>query len=245
MYECPDKKGWFTLHARSEHLEVGNGETEQSRKEVVCSGWSGSVSSQIWAFMLDPEFSTPDSYPVPVPIIFRHPLLFKRFPFYFFSFRFLWVFVYLYLCRPSEASTWYCVIQGGYPPQDWQSLPCAGEELDSNPGLLICSQVQSLFNPFYEKPFIFNPWAPKRSDLLIICEKFERFWFPSNQRQGSSHTLYMVHLTRQIWNQSVFGGRILSKIGPDPRSWVSARPFAIRLLSFLQSLLKGKMSNVG
>ncbi len=48
----------------------------------------------------------------------------------------------MYLCRPSEASTWYCVIPGGYPPQDWQSLPCAGEELDSNPGLLICSQVR-------------------------------------------------------------------------------------------------------
>ncbi len=42
----------------------------------------------------------------------------------------------MYLCRPSEASTRYCVIPGGYPPQDWQSLPCAGEELDSNPGLL-------------------------------------------------------------------------------------------------------------
>ncbi len=46
-----------------------------------------------------------------------------------------------YLCRPSEASTWYCVIPGGYPPQDWQSSPCAGEELDLNSGLLICSQV--------------------------------------------------------------------------------------------------------
>ncbi len=47
----------------------------------------------------------------------------------------------LYLCRPSEASTRYCAIPGGCPPQDWQSLPCAGEELDLNPGLLICSQV--------------------------------------------------------------------------------------------------------
>jgi hypothetical protein len=35
-----------------------------------------------------------------------------------------------YLCRPSEASTRFCVIPGGYPPQDWQSLPCAGEELE-------------------------------------------------------------------------------------------------------------------
>jgi hypothetical protein len=48
----------------------------------------------------------------------------------------------LYLCRPSEASTRYCVIPGGYPPQGWQSLPCAGEKLDLNPGLLICSQVR-------------------------------------------------------------------------------------------------------
>ncbi len=48
--------------------------------------------------------------------------------------------LYMYLCRPSEASTRYCVIPGGYPPQDWQSLPCTGEELDLNPGLLICSQ---------------------------------------------------------------------------------------------------------
>jgi hypothetical protein len=61
---------------------------------------------------------------------------------FFFSFIFLWVFVYMYLCRPSEASTRCCAIPGGYPPQGWQSLPCAGEELDSNPGLLICSQVR-------------------------------------------------------------------------------------------------------
>ncbi len=61
--------------------------------------------------------------------------------FFFFPYIFLGIFVYMYLCRPSEASTRYCVIPGGYPPQDWQSLPCAGEELDSNSGLLICSQV--------------------------------------------------------------------------------------------------------
>ncbi len=48
----------------------------------------------------------------------------------------------MYLCRLSEASTRYCVIPGGYPPQDWQSFPCAGEELDLNPGLLICRQVR-------------------------------------------------------------------------------------------------------
>ncbi len=60
----------------------------------------------------------------------------------FLSYIFLgFFFVYTeYHCRPSNASTRYCAIQGGYPPQDWQSLPCAEEELDSNPGLLICSQ---------------------------------------------------------------------------------------------------------
>ncbi len=59
---------------------------------------------------------------------------------------FIGFFVYTeYLfCRPSEASTWYCVIPGGYPPQEWQSLPCAGEELDSNPGQPICSQSGAL-----------------------------------------------------------------------------------------------------
>ncbi len=37
----------------------------------------------------------------------------------FFSYIFLGVFVYTeYLCRLSEASTQYCVIPGGYPPQD-------------------------------------------------------------------------------------------------------------------------------
>ncbi len=46
-----------------------------------------------------------------------------------FSYIVLGFFVYTeYLCRPSEASTRYCVILGDYPPQDWQSLPCAGEE---------------------------------------------------------------------------------------------------------------------
>jgi hypothetical protein len=38
---------------------------------------------------------------------------------FFFSYIFLGVIVYMeYLCRPSEASTWFCVIPGGYPPQD-------------------------------------------------------------------------------------------------------------------------------
>jgi hypothetical protein len=27
----------------------------------------------------------------------------------------------MYLCRPSEASTRYCVIPGGYPPQTWDN----------------------------------------------------------------------------------------------------------------------------
>jgi hypothetical protein len=35
---------------------------------------------------------------------------------FFFPFIFLGFFVYMFLCRPSEASTRYCVIQGGYPP---------------------------------------------------------------------------------------------------------------------------------
>ncbi len=52
-------------------------------------------------------------------------------------------FVYTeYLCRLSDANTQYYAMPGGYAPQDWQSLPCAGEDLDSNPGLLICSQVR-------------------------------------------------------------------------------------------------------
>ncbi len=64
--------------------------------------------------------------------------------FFFFSYIFFGVLlcIYIYLCRPSEASTQYCVIPGGDPPQDWQSLPRAGEEQDSNPGLLICSQMR-------------------------------------------------------------------------------------------------------
>ncbi len=43
---------------------------------------------------------------------------------------------YVYLCRPSEANTQYCAVLGSNPPKDWQSLPCAGEKPDSNPGLL-------------------------------------------------------------------------------------------------------------
>jgi hypothetical protein len=43
---------------------------------------------------------------------------------FFFLYIFIGFCVYVYLCRPSEASTRYCVIPGGYPPQDWQSLPC-------------------------------------------------------------------------------------------------------------------------
>ncbi len=61
----------------------------------------------------------------------------------FFSYIFLGFFVYTkYLCRPSEASTRYCAILGSNPPKEYQSLPCAGEKLDLNPGLLICSQVR-------------------------------------------------------------------------------------------------------
>ncbi len=73
---------------------------------------------------------------------FSYPGLITKIKYRFFSYIFLEIFVYTeYLCRPSEASTRYCVTPGDYPPQDWQSLLCAGEELDLNPGLLICSQV--------------------------------------------------------------------------------------------------------
>ncbi len=78
----------------------------------------------------------------------------KRF---LFSYIFLWVFMFMeHLCRPSEASTQFCAIPGGYPPQDWQSLPCAGEELDSNPGLLICRQVRYHWatSPPFEPPLL-------------------------------------------------------------------------------------------
>ncbi len=78
----------------------------------------------------------------------------------FFSYIFLGVFVYIYLCHPSEASTRYCVIPGGYPPQDWHSLPCAGEELDSNPGLLVCSQVR-------------NHWATSPPPLSHLSSSIE------------------------------------------------------------------------
>ncbi len=80
-----------------------------------------------------------------------------KFEYIFFSYIFFGIFVYTeYLCRPSEASTQYCVIPGGYPPQGWQSLLCAGEELVLNPGLLICSQeprttdLQSEFEYSYD-----------------------------------------------------------------------------------------------
>ncbi len=78
----------------------------------------------------------------------------------------------VYLRRPSEASTWYCVIPGGYPPQDWQSLQCTGEELDSNPGILIFSQVRyfwatsppslSHLSSFFEPPLLLL-WATSPS----------------------------------------------------------------------------------
>ncbi len=88
-------------------------------------------------------------------------------PILFFSYIFLGVFVYIvYLYCPSEASTWYCVIPDGYPPQDWQSLPCAGEELDSDLdsdlGLLIWSQVR-------------YHWAtsPQTRILAWLCRKID------------------------------------------------------------------------
>ncbi len=93
----------------------------------------------------------------------------------FFSFTFLGVFLYIvYLCRPSEASTWYCVIPGGYPPEDWQSLPCAGEELDSNPGLLICSQMRyhwATSPPSIEPPLLLTIEPP------LLLWLFREYWF--------------------------------------------------------------------
>ncbi len=55
-----------------------------------------------------------------------------------------------YLCRPSEASTRYCVIPGGYPPQDWQSSVCWGgagfepRTTDLQSGALPLSHLSSL-----------------------------------------------------------------------------------------------------
>jgi hypothetical protein len=77
----------------------------------------------------------------------------------------------MYLCRPSEASTRYCVIPGGNPPQDWQSFPCAGEELDLNPGLLICSQVRyhwATFPPNIEPPLLLSIEPPLLLEVLFF-----------------------------------------------------------------------------
>ncbi len=71
----------------------------------------------------------------------------------------------MYLCRSSEASTWYYVIPGGYPPQDWQSSPCAGEELDLNPGLLIFSQVR--YHSATSPPY--SATSPPREDFKEWC----------------------------------------------------------------------------
>jgi hypothetical protein len=91
--------------------------------------------------------------------------------FFFFPYIFLGFFVYMYLCRPSEASTRYCVIPGGHPPQDWHSLPCAGEELDSNPGLLICSQVRYYWatSPPFEPPLLLTPNIQKDVHPYKYC----------------------------------------------------------------------------
>jgi hypothetical protein len=40
----------------------------------------------------------------------------KNYFFFLYTFRFFFVYT-VYLCRPSEASTQYCVIPGGYPPR--------------------------------------------------------------------------------------------------------------------------------
>ncbi len=61
----------------------------------------------------------------------------KTFPTFFKGFCFV---QFVYLCRPSEATTWCCVIPGGIWPQDWQILPCAGEEPDFDPSMLTHSK---------------------------------------------------------------------------------------------------------
>jgi hypothetical protein len=42
----------------------------------------------------------------------------RPYPLEFFLYAFIDFLCILELCRPSEASTWYCPIPGGYPPQD-------------------------------------------------------------------------------------------------------------------------------
>jgi hypothetical protein len=83
----------------------------------------------------------------------------------------------MYLCHPSEASTRYCVIPGSYTPQDWQSLPCAGEELDSNLVLLICSQVGyhwATSPPHWatSPPYIYIWWG----EALTVVEALVNWW---------------------------------------------------------------------
>ncbi len=93
-----------------------------------------------------------------------------------------------YLCRPSEASTRFCVIPSGYPPQDGQSLLCAGEELDSNPGLLICSQVRyhwATFPPPIEPPLLLA-LSHLSSSAYCLANKYILLFSISSVHGGSS-----------------------------------------------------------
>ncbi len=135
----------------------------------------------------------------------------------FFSY-ILGFFVYKeYLYCPSEASTRYCVISGGYPAQDWQSLPCAGEELDLNPGLLICSQVRyhwATSPPQIEPPlFLFAMcWGgagfePRSTDLqsgalknfaLVYHSDYSQFSPARRRRLGNIKTMPFTSYTGKI-----------------------------------------------
>ncbi len=99
-------------------------------------------------------------------------LQFLHFLFFLYIFR---GFVYTeYLCCPSEGSTRYCVIPDGYPPQDWWSLPSAGEELDLNPGLLICSQVH--YHWATSPPTLSQLSSNIEPTLLFFASRFDLLW---------------------------------------------------------------------
>ncbi len=53
---------------------------------------------------------------------------------------------FLYLCRPAEVSPRYCAIPGDNPPRDRHRLPSAGEKPDSNPRLLVYSEVRYYYS---------------------------------------------------------------------------------------------------
>ncbi len=104
----------------------------------------------------------------------------------FFSY-FLEFFVYIViLCGPSEASTHYCAIPGGNPPKDWQSMLCAGKELDWNSGLLICCQVllATCWFATFELPLL-----RRRSRISSLFSHLSPYWatFPPKLSHLSSY----------------------------------------------------------